>query len=918
LTSGGTRPPPHALDRAEVAGALGVSLAGLDDIGAAERLHRFGANRLRPPVPPSRWKLFARQFASPVIYILLGAAGIAVALRRPSDAAFIGAVLMLNAIIGFANEARADREVRALTQLVRMRARVRRGGRVLDIESDGVVPGDLLLLESGSRVAADVRLVETQGLRIDESLLTGESLPVDKDASLVLPAGTPLADRRNMACGGSLVASGRGLGLVVATAEGTEVGAIAGELAEIPREPPPLLRRMERFARIIGASVIGLAGLLVGLGLARGESFAELLLGAVALAVSAVPEGLPIALTVALAVAVSRMARRRVVVRHLPAAEALGSCGVIATDKTGTLTRNELTVERVVAGGLACEITGVGYPPQGEVLCQGKPVFLAEQRPLSRLLRAVCLANEASLSQREGMARWEWSGDPTDVALLSLGLKAGCDPIALRETHETVASIPFEPERRYAASFHRDGGGTLVCVKGAPERVIDLCVSELEARTGATESLDRRRALQAVEALMREGYRVLAVADDERPEPMEPISTPGEPSGLVFLGLVAMTDPPREGVREALASCRRAGIRVVMITGDHSTTAAAIAARIGLGEIEPRVLTGSEVAALEDEALVARIIRCDVVARATPADKLRVVRAWQQRGALVAVTGDGVNDAPALRQADLGVAMGRAGTDVAREAADLIITDDDFSSIVEGIEEGRVAYENIRKATYLLVSTGAGEVVVVTAALALGFPLPFTAVQLLWLNLVTNGIQDVALVFEPAEPHILERPPRPPDERVFDRLMVERTLLAGGVLGGIGLACWAWWAAQERPVAEARNLMVQLFVLFEILHIGNARSERIALFRLSPLRNRLLLLGTLAAFGVHLIALYTPFLQELLGVKPPMLREWATLIALAAPIVVVIEAHKWWTGRRSRGRVSDPEPERERLDSRVS
>ncbi|NNL66370.1 MAG: HAD-IC family P-type ATPase, partial [Myxococcales bacterium] len=799
------------------------------------------------------------------------------------------------------NEFRAERAVQALFRLVRTRARVRRGKRVLDVDSEEVVPGDLLLVESGTRVSADLRLVESHALRVDESLLTGESLPVDKECARVLPEKAPLAERLNMLFAGSMVASGRGFGLVVATGMRSEVGAIAGQLAAVPREPPPLLRRMERFARVIGVAAIGLSALLVGMGSLRGEPLGELLLGAIALAVSAVPEGLPVGLTVALAVAVSRMARRGVVVRQLPAVEALGSCGVIGTDKTGTLTRNELTVERVVAGGLSCEVTGLGYAAEGSLVGRGKPVLPAEHPRLFRLLRAAALANEGSLSRRiDDSEGWEWSGDPTDVALLALAMKGGLDPVELRDVHEPLAELPFEPERRYAATFHRDEAGGLTCVKGAPERVLEMCTAELDdaPESSGMRPLDREQALAQVDALMREGYRVLAVAEAEASEPLEPGAAPPEPSELVFLGLVAMTDPPREGVTEAVAACRRAGIRVVMITGDHATTASAIAVRIGLMAPGEAVVTGEEIAALDDAALGERVADCVVVARATPTDKLRVVRAWQQAGELVAVTGDGVNDAPALRQADLGVAMGRAGTDVAREAADLVVTDDDFSSLVAGVEEGRVAYDNVRKVTYLLISTGAGEVICVTAALAFGLPVPFTAVQLLWLNLVTNGIQDVALAFEAREPGVLDRPVRPTRERVFDRIMIERTLLGGAVFGVIGFAAWLGYMNEGRSVPEARNLMVQLFVLFEIFHIGNARSERISLFRLSPRRNPILLFGTLAAIGLHVGALYLPFTQKLLGVAPLRVDEWVTLAAMAATIVVVMETHKLWSNRR--------------------
>jgi P-type Ca2+ transporter type 2C len=861
---------------------------------AAQRLERYGPNRLEPPPPPSVWKLLLRQFQSPLIYVLVGAAVLALALGEVSDAGFIAAVLIVNAIIGFANEAKAEREVRSLSQLVRTRARVRRDGHSVEIDSEKVVPGDVLLIESGMKVSADARLEESRSLRIDESLLTGEAVPVAKEAGATFPDDAPLAERSNMIFAGTVVAAGRGLALVVATGASTEVGAIAAGLKTVDAQPPPLIVRMRRFAHVIGWAAIGLSAVMVLLGVSVGLPLTEVLLSAVALAVAAVPEGLPIALTVALAVAVARMARRGVVIRHLPAVEALGSCAVIATDKTGTLTRNELTVERVIAGDRRYEVSGVGYAPIGALEHQGQPVVLPEHPRLFRLLRAAALANEAALV-RDAAARdgWDWSGDPTDVALLSVAVKAGADPSELARSHEQRGSIPFESERRYAASFNEAARGALVCVKGAPEDVLAMCTSEAGDDDSGDRPLDASRVRAAVDEAMSAGYRVLAVAEGETAELPVGGAMPSMPQDLTYLGLVAMTDPPRQGVPEAIARCDQAGIHVLMITGDHATTAAAIAERIGLAPPGAAVLTGTEIAAMEDADLTEAIEAYRIVARATPADKLRVVRAWQERGAYVAVTGDGVNDAPALRQAHLGVAMGRSGTDVAREAAELVITDDNFASIVAGVEEGRVAYDNVRKVTYLLVSTGFGEIVVVISAMVLGLGIPFTAVQLLWLNLVTNGIQDVALAFEAGEPGALERPPRPARERIFNRMMVERTLLAGAVFGGVGLWVWHGLLAQGLSDAAARNLLVQLFVLFEIFHIGNARSETTSMFRLSPMRNPVLLAGTTAALGVHLIALYTPALQGLLGIQPISIAEWIFLAGYAALIIAVMELHKW-------------------------
>jgi Ca2+-transporting ATPase len=888
----------HELGRDETAQRLGASRGGVGDREAVERLKRYGRNRIDPPAPTGSWLLLLRQFRSPLIYVLLAAGGIALLLDEVADAGFIFAVLALNALIGFMNEYRADRAMRSLSSLVTSRARVHRDGRTLDIDAEEIVPGDLLLLEGGVRVSADVRLMEEHDLRIDESLLSGESLSVEKDATVTLPADARVAERYNMAFSGSLATSGRGLGLVVATGQRTELGAIASQILSVPHEAPPLLQRMELFARRVGVAALGLCGTLVVVGTLRGQPIEEVLLSAIALAVSAIPEGLPVALTVALAVAVSRMARRGVVVRYLPSVEALGSCGVIATDKTGTLTRNQLTVERIVAGTRRYDVTGVGYAPEGHLLCESRPVVLPEEQGVFRIARVACLANEASLSRRRDDPRsWEWSGDPTDVALLALGIKAGLDPIELVQTHEPIASVPFESEHRFMATFHHHGAGGLTCVKGAPERVIAMCDRQLSSTQGGVEPLDREAALAAVERTMRDGYRVLALADAETPEPLAADAAPPAPSGLVFLGLVAMTDPPRDGVSDSLERCRRAGIRVMMVTGDHATTASSVAERIGLAGADAEVLTGREISELDDAALDERIGRVSVVARAAPGEKLRVVESCKRRGDFVAVTGDGVNDAPALRRSDLGVAMGRDGTDVAREAADLVITDDDFSSIVAGIEEGRVAYDNVRKVTYLLVSTGAGEVLAVTGALALGLPVPFTAVQLLWLNLVTNGIQDVALAFEPGEPHILDRPPRPPRQGLFDRLMLERTLLGGAVFGLLGLACFATWMQEGRSLDEARSLLVQLFVLFEVMHIGNSRSETLSLFQLNPLSNRVLFVGTLAALGVHVTAMYTPFLQDLLGLRPVEPADLIRLVVVAFSIVVVMELHKAWRRR---------------------
>jgi magnesium-transporting ATPase (P-type) len=897
----GAPPRWHALPAEEAAVRLASPAAGLTAAEAAERLGQHGRNEILPTAPMPPWQVLLHQFESPLIYVLMAAAAVALLLGETVDAAFIAAVLVVNAVIGFVHELRAERGIRSLSKLVRTRARVRRGGHAQEIDSTELVPGDRVLIESGMRVPCDLRLCLVHALRIDESLLTGESLPVEKVHGDPLPEDCPLADRTNLAFAGTMVVSGRGEGLAIATGNGTQVGRIASQIAGAGREPPPLVVRMERFARTVGLVVLVVSLALVALGLSRGQPLAEILLAAVALAVSAIPEGLPIALTVALAVAVSRMVQRRVVVRHLPAVEGLGSCSVIATDKTGTLTCNQLTVERLAVGGREFELTGTGYRPEGEFR-ELPPGRTAGQRAgVERLLRAGILTNEGSLEPSAADASWIWSGDPTDVAILAAAHKAGAEPATIRAAWPVEMVVPFEAERRYAASLHRGEAGHLLCMKGAPEQVLAQCARALDL-DGREVALDPTIVEGELERLMAEGFRVIAVADAERPPGAGRLGPDEMPSDLCFLGLVGMTDPPREGVPDAIAACHRAGITVAMITGDHAITARAIAERVGLAGPDTGLLTGPELAALDERELAERLDRVRVFARTTPQDKLRIVKAWQARGAFVAVTGDGVNDAPALRQANLGVAMGGSGTDVAREAADLIVTDDDFTSIVAGVEEGRVAYDNVRKATFLLVSTGAAEVLLVATAIVIGTPTPLTAAQLLWLNLVTNGIQDVALAFEPAEPGVLDRAPRPARQRILDAAMVERTLVSGGLMAAIGLACWLSWTGDGMSTAEARTRLVHLFVLFEILHVGNARSERISILRLHPLSNPVLLYGSLTALCLHLLASSVPWSAAILGVLPIGLGEWLRLLLLATPIVVVMELHKAWYGRRQRAK----------------
>jgi magnesium-transporting ATPase (P-type) len=881
----------HAIDLASVREFLDATPSGLSDLEAASRLAKYGPNELPHTPPPAWWKIMLRQFRSPLIYVLGVAAVISFAIQQPTDAAFIGAVLCLNAVIGGYQEWRAEASTRALQQLLRTRAAVMRDDEVSEIDAEGVVPGDVVWLESGNRVPADMRLLAANGLQLDESLLTGESLAVAKDPAWISPATTAVGDRKNMVYAGSIVARGRAEGQVVATGAATHVGHLALDVLGSTGGRPPLIERLERFTHVVAVAVsvaaIGIAILGV---VVHSHSLHEMFMFAVALAVSAIPEGLPVALTVALAIGTTRMARRGVIVRRLAAVEGLGSCTLIASDKTGTLTCNELTVREIqLADGRCFEVTGEGFVPEGYVLFDGSMVEVNRDPDLNGLARAATLCNEGDLHRRNG--QWVWRGDAVDLALLSMAHKLGWNREATLALHPQINEIPFEPEHRFAASYHKAAGATDVFVKGAPERVMAMCDWGHDPK--ALERLE-----QSALSMAEQGYRVLAVAEGVALGDLDASQSPSEPSGLKLLGFVGMIDPLRPGACDAVAACHKAGVDVWMVTGDHPVTALAIARDLGLATRPDQVVTGSELADMTTDKLAEAIGQSRVFARVAPHQKLQLVNAAARAGHFVAVTGDGVNDAPALRAANIGVAMGRSGTDVAREASELVVSDDNFATIVAGIEEGRIAYDNVRKVIYLLISTGAAEVVLVGLTLAFGLPLPLLPVQLLWLNLVTNGIQDVALAFEPSEGDVLSRPPRPPRERIFNRLMVERTIVSAVVMGLVAFAAFWWMMGAGWSEPAARNAVLLLMVLFENVHIGNCRSETRSALTLSPLRSPILVAGALIALFIHLGSMHVPLGQRVLGVEPMGLAALVSLWALALTVFVAMEIHKWTWARR--------------------
>jgi Ca2+-transporting ATPase len=881
---------PHAESIEATLETLKSSPHGLGHDEVVLRLEVCGDNTLPQARPPGLGAVFVRQFMSPLIYVLVAAAVVSLVIKEWSDAGFITAVLLINAVIGTVQEYSAQRAASALQDLVSTRCRVLREGDTHEINAEGLVPGDIVLLESGDKVPADLRLLLCHDLEVDESLLTGESLPVRKDSNAILAVDIALGDRANMLFTGTLVGRGRARGVVVNTALNTELGRIAADVLFKPSPKAPLQIRMDKFTNRV-AIFVGLAALtMFVVAVTRGTPMGEVFLLAVALAVSVIPEGLPVALTVALAIGMRRMARRDVIVRRLLAVEALGSCTFIATDKTGTLTVNQLTARCIAfPNGDVWQVSGEGVVPDGTILTPRGAPQAQEKALLERLCQVAVLANEGFLGQSN--SGWSQHGDAVDVAFLVMAHKAGVVKAEMANSFAEIDTIPYESDRLFAASLNEVNGSRFAFVKGALERLLPMCTTMMMP----ADDLPIEPSLieQQVNALASGGHRVLVLAAGEIKLAAGEVFSEEHLQGLTLIGLVGIIDPLRTEAKEAVAACRQAGIEVAMITGDHPATALAIAKELDMIEDAGQLVSGPELKLALDSGTIDELTdKARVFARVGPHQKLDIVQSLQRNGHFVAVSGDGANDAPALRAAQVGVAMGMSGTDVARETADLIITDDNFDSIVAGVEEGRVAYANVRKVIFLLISTGAAELVLFTLALLTGLPLPLLAVQLLWLNLVTNGIQDVALAFEPGEGDELSHPPRPPREPVFNRLMIERVVIAALVIGVLAFLLFQYLIARGYTLDEARNGTLLLMVLFENVHVFNCRSEVRSVFRHNPLRNPILLIGTAIAQLVHIAAMYTPWLSDVLQIQPVSPQHWLELLGLALSLLIVMELHK--------------------------
>ena len=863
---------------------------GLTSTEAKERLKKYGKNRLPSAPPTSLALIFIKQFLSPFIYILLVAAIISFTVKQIPSAIFIIAVLFINAIIGTIQEYSAQRSASALKQMVKGSAHVIRDGNVQTIDSTEVVPGDLLLLFSGDKIAADIELLSTQDLAVDESMLTGESLAVTKNTQIKVKHDAPISEQFNRCFAGSIVTHGRAQGVVINTGIHTEIGSIATYVSAERISEPPLLIRMRRFTyKVAFAITISILALIALMLLKGGYQTESMIMMGIGLAVSTIPEGLPAALTVALAIGMRRMVKHNVIIRKLVAVEALGSCTFICSDKTGTLTVNELTVQQVVLPeGDVYQVTGEGISG-GKI--QGKDIT-----ELKELCITGVLANESHLDYSGG--EWVADGDIVDIAFLVLAKKIGLSVSEIRKQQKQLEIIPYESEKAFSGSLNLAQEQPYLYVKGSPEKMLELS-THMYTPLGAVP-INHKKIQDQLEQLAKQGFRIIALAQRSISSVNNAVD---HLEGMTYLGMVAMIDPVRGEAKGAIKKCRTGGIEVAMITGDHPTTALAIAIELGLADQDSTVVTGPMIKAARRKSTqtLHNLIRpARVFARIEATQKELIVDSLMKDGHFVAVTGDGVNDAPAMRRANAGVAMGKKGTDVAKEVADLIITDDNFSSIVNGIEQGRIVYNNIRKVIALLIATGFSALLLFFLTVIAGLPMPLTAIQLLWLNLIANGIQDVALAFEPKEGKELTIPPRNPREPIFERGIIEHVLVNGMVMGLLAFATFYYAIELGTELNNARNLTLMLMVLFGNIHVLSSRSEKKSLFSMPFFGNPFLILAVPIAQLIHIGAMYTPGLSHVLAIKPITSSQWVGLLLIALTLLLVEETHKYFLRKRKK------------------
>lgn len=879
----------HSLSTDEILSSHSTTPGGLTDQEAARRLATYGPNHLMPPKKRGPFIRFLLQFHNVLIYVLLASATITVALGHWVDSGVIIGVVLINALIGFIQEGKAERALYAIRHMLSLHAIVLREGHPRSINAEQLVPGDIVLLQSGDKVPADLRLLQQKNLRIDEALLTGESVPVEK-STVIIAADTVIAERYCMAWSGTFVTYGQGTGIVVATGDATEIGRISEMLQDVQTLATPLLRQLDTFGRLLTVNILLVSTFTFLFGyFLRDYPLAEVFMAAVGIAVAAIPEGLPAILTITLAIGVQRMARGNTIIRRLPAVETLGSVTVICTDKTGTLTRNEMMVATLATADDVIEVGGNGYEPRGVFTRAGKLLDETVRTGPVEPVRAACLCNDAALEHKQG--EWLLHGDPTEGSLIVLAMKAGLDLSFENENYPRIDVIPFESEHRYMATLHHDHTGQrFIYIKGAPEKILEICKTQY--RNGREQPLHTEYWYQQIENMAKTGQRTLAVAFKYVTAVTNSLTFADVEQGFTLLGLFGMMDPPRSEAIESVKLCHEAGIRVVMITGDHAATACAIGVQLGIGDGQP-ALNGSEIDKLDDVQLTQRLQDVDVIARASPEHKLRLVRMLQEQGEVVAMTGDGVNDAPALKRADVGIAMGRKGTEVAREAAEMVLADDNFASIVRAVKEGRTVYDNLKKSILFILPTDAAEAFLLVIAIATGYVLPITPVQILWVNMITAVTLALALAFEPAETGVMQRAPRQTGEALLSRFLIWRILFVSVIVvtGCFGL--FLWYEAQGASVEYARTMTVNTLVMFEMFYLFNSRYIDASVLSLQGLiGNRYILISTTLVIGFQLLFTYASFMQSLFNTVALSAADWCYILLVAFLIFILAEIEK--------------------------
>ena len=903
--------PFHTMAPEQVLEALGTGPAGLDRDAAQARLERYGPNELAAGKKISAWSILLRQFTNLLIVILLAATVISFFLGESLDAYVILAIVLACVGLGFFQEYRAEQAAAALQKLAAPVATVVRDGKEQSIPAREVVPGDVLVLHTGDRVAADARLLEEINLKADEALLTGESTASGKNLAPVADPDLAVADRKCMVFGGTVITYGRGRAVVTATGMDTEFGKIARMLADVTEDQTPLEARMASIGRVLSVICLTVAVGASLLGVLRGHSWLEMLIWGISLAVAAVPESLPAVVTGALAIGTTRMARKNAIVKRLPAVETMGCTTVICTDKTGTLTKNEMTVRRLFLDGEMVDVSGTGYEPSGSFAIGGAAVSPGDHPVLAEMARIALLCNDAALIETDG--NWTVRGDPTEGALLVLGRKAGLDPEALRREFPRVAEIPFSSDVKRMSTFHQGPDGVLMYVKGAPERLLPRASMMLTAQGERSMSAEDREAVQKQAAAMaHEALRVLGLAYRRLPAVPDLESDAADPE-LVWVGLVGMIDPPRPEARQAVNQCRQAGIRVIMITGDHPVTASAVAREVGLippGTKSHAVITGPELNQMSDPELKEALREARVFARVAPEHKLRLVDILKEQGEVVAMTGDGVNDAPALKRADIGVAMGITGTEVTKETAAMILADDNFATLVAAVEEGRAIFDNIKKYLVFLLSCNLAEILVLTGAFFLGLPLPLIALQILWVNLTTDGLPALALGVDPKAPDIMSRPPRPPAEGVFSPTVTALLAAIALYLTVILIPLFGYYyyynpwglSDPEMVLTEAQTMVFITLVLMQLVNAFNCRSDYLSLFKVGVFGNRFLILAVLVSLAMMVMVIEWDPLSRLFHTTPLRWQDWVLAAGLSLTLVPVVELTKWIVRRRGRSR----------------